>query len=77
MLVGETEKTLTRAVEQGIVEEGQFRIDYKLRRDVPSNEVALRKYNYVLWTALLQGAIHKGQISGILTYDMVNEEENR
>lgn len=78
MLVGETEKTLTRAVEQGIVEEGQFRIDYKLRRDVPSNEVALRKYNYILWVAMLQGAIHKGPISGILTYDMVNdEEENR
>lgn len=78
MLVGETEKVLARAVEQGIVEERQYRVDYKLRKDVPSNEVALRKYNYVLWTAMLQGAIHTGQISGILTYDIVNdEEENR
>lgn len=76
MLVGETEKVLSRAVEQGIVEEGQYRIDYKLREDVPSNDVALRKYNYVLWTAMLQGAIHSGQISGILTYDIVNEEAN-
>lgn len=75
MLVGETEKVLSRAVEQGIVEEGQYKIDYKLRADVPSNEVALRKYNYVLWTAMLQGAIHSGQISGILTYDVVNKEE--
>lgn len=75
MLVGETEKVLTRAVEQGIVEEGQYRVDYKLREDVPSNEVDLRKYNYVLWTAMLQGAIHTGQISGILTYDIVNKED--
>ncbi len=75
MLVGETEKVLSRAVDRGIVEEGQYRIDYKLRKDVPSNEVALRKYNYVLWIAMLQGAIHKGPISGILTYDIVNEEE--
>lgn len=75
MIVGEVTKVLVRAVEQGIVEEGQFRVDYKLREDVPTNEVALRKYNYVRWTAMLQGAIHTGQISGILTYDMVNKEE--
>ncbi|EGS29762.1 hypothetical protein HMPREF9130_0401 [Peptoniphilus sp. oral taxon 375 str. F0436] len=77
MLVGETEKVLSRAVDQGIVESGQYKIDYKLRADVPSNEVALRKYNYVVWTAMLQGAIHTGQISGILTYDVVNEEEGK
>lgn len=75
MLVGEVEGVLTRAVKQGIVEENQYRVDYKLRADVPSNEVALRKYNYVLWTAMLQGAIHSGQISGILTYDTVNKED--
>lgn len=73
MIVGEVNKILSRAVDQGIVEEGQYRVDYKLREDVPSNEVALRKYNYVRWTAMLQGAIHTGQISGIITYDMVNE----
>lgn len=78
MLIGEVEKVLSRAVDQGIVEEGQYAIRYKLREDVPSNEVALRKYNYVEWTAMLQGAIHSGQISGILTYDIVNQvEEDR
>lgn len=77
MLVGETEKVLSRAVDQGIVEKGQYRVDYRLRKDVPSNEVALRKYDYVVWTAMLQGAIHTGQISGILTYDIVNNEEDR
>ena len=75
MIVGETEKILSRAVDQGIVEEGQYRVDYRLRQDVPSNEVAIRKYDYVVWTAMLQGAIHSGQISGILTYDTVNEED--
>lgn len=75
MIVGETEKILSRAVDQGIVEEGQYKVDYRLRQDVPSNEVALRKYDYVVWTAMLQGAIHSGQISGILTYDTVNEED--
>jgi len=64
MLVGETEKVLQRAVDQDIVEDGQYRIDYRKRKDVPVNEVALRKYDYIVWTAMLQGAIHQGQISG-------------
>lgn len=72
MIVGACEAILNRAVEQGIVEKGQYKVDYKLREDVPSNDVALRKYDYVMWTAMLQGAIHTGQISGILTYDAVN-----
>jgi len=75
MLVGVAELVLTEAVAMGIVEEGQYRVDYKVREDVDSNEVALRKYDYILWTAMLQGAIHTGQISGILTYDVVNKEE--
>lgn len=75
MLVGVAELVLSEAVAMGIVEEGQYRVDYKVREDVDSNEVALRKYNYILWTAMLQGAIHTGQISGILTYDIVNREE--
>lgn len=75
MLVGVAELVLTEAVAMGIVEEGQYRVDYKVREDVGSNEVALRKYDYILWTAMLQGAIHTGQISGILTYDVVNREE--
>lgn len=74
MLVGECEAVLKRAVDQGIVEANQYKVDSKPREEVPSNDVALRKYDYVVWTALLQGAIHTGQISGILTYDMVNEE---
>ncbi len=72
MIVGACEAILSRAVEQGIVEKGQYKVDYKLREDVPSNDVAERKYDYVMWTAMLQGAIHTGQISGILTYDNVN-----
>lgn len=72
MIVGACEAILNRAVEQGIVEKGQYKVDYKLREDVLSNDVALRKYDYVMWTAMLQGAIHTGQISGILTYDVVN-----
>lgn len=75
MLVGVAELVLSEAVAMGIVEEGQYRVDYKVREDVDSNEVALRKYNYIHWTAMLQGAIHTGQISGILTYDIVNREE--
>ena len=75
ILVGVAELVLTEAVAMGIVEEGQYRVDYKVREDVDSNEVALRKYDYILWTAMLQGAIHTGQISGISTYDVVNREE--
>lgn len=74
MIVGECEAVLKRAVDQGIVESNKYKVDYKTREDVSSNDVALRKYDYVVWTAMLQGAIHNGQISGILTYDMVNEE---
>ncbi len=73
MLVGSVEKVLSRAVKITIVEEGQYLIRYTLRRDVPSNEVALRKYLYIDWVAMLQGAIHTAPISGTLTYDMVNE----
>lgn len=75
MMVGETEKVLSRAVDQEIIEGGQYRIDYRKRKDVPVNDVANRKYDYIVWTAMLQGAIHQGQISGIVTYEMVNEEE--
>lgn len=77
MLVGVAEAVLNEAVERNIVEEGQYRVDYKRREDVDSNEVALRKYDHIVWTAMLQGAIHQGQISGILTYDIVNKEEDR
>lgn len=77
ILVGAVEGTLQESVHQGIVTAGQFRVDYRRREDVDSNEVALREYNHIVWTAQLQGAIHQGQISGILTYDMVNEIEER
>ena len=75
MLVSVAERVLNEAVDMGIVEEGQYRVDYKRREEVDSNDVALRKYDYIVWTAMLQGAIHSGQISGILTYDLVNKEE--
>ena len=77
MLVGECEKILSRAVAQGIVEANQYVVDYLDRSQVPANDVALRKYDYIRWTAMLQGAIHTGQISGILTYDMISSEVNR
>ena len=75
MLVSVAERVLNEAVDMGIVEEGQYRVDYRRREDVDSNEVASRVYNHIVWTAMLQGAIHSGQISGILTYDLVNKEE--
>lgn len=75
MLVSVAERVLNEAVDMGIVEEGQYRVDYRRREDVDSNDVANRVYNYIVWTAMLQGAIHTGQISGILTYDLVNKEE--
>lgn len=73
MMVGEVAGVLDEAIIQGIVTPGQYRVDYRRREDVHPNEVALRKYDHIVWTAQLQGAIHQGQISGILTYDMVNE----
>ena len=75
MLVSVAEQVLNQAVDMEIIEAGQYRVDYRKREDVPSNDVALRKYDYIVWTAMLQGAIHTGQISGILTYDLVNKEE--
>lgn len=77
MLIGETEKALSRAADQRIVESGQYKIDYRLRADVPGNKIALRKYSYVVWTTMLQGAIHTGQVSGTLAYDVVSEEESK
>lgn len=74
MLVSVAEQVLNQAVDMGIVEEGQYRVDYKRREEVDSNEVANRIYNHIIWTAMLQGAIHSGQISGVLTYDLVNKE---
>lgn len=75
MLVSVAETVLNEAVSMGIIEEGQYKVDYRRREDVDSNDVARRVYNYIVWTAMLQGAIHQGQISGILTYDIVNKEE--
>lgn len=74
MLVSVAEQVLNQAVDMGIIEAGQYKVDYRKREDVPSNDVALRKYDYIVWTAMLQGAIHSGQISGVLTYDLVNKE---
>lgn len=74
MLVSVAEQVLNQAVDMEIIEVGQYKVDYRKREDVPSNDVALRKYDYIVWTAMLQGAIHSGQISGVLTYDLVNKE---
>lgn len=74
MLVSVAEQVLNQAVDMEIIEAGQYKVDYRKREDVPSNDVALRKYDYIVWTAMLQGAIHSGQISGVITYDLVNKE---
>jgi hypothetical protein len=76
MLVGQCNAVLNRAVRQGILIKDQYRVDHLPRRDVPSNEVALRRYDYIYWEATLSGAIHSGTINGVLTYDMVVEEDN-
>lgn len=77
ILVGVVRGVLEEAITQGIVVPGQIRIDYKKREEVDANEVALRKYDHIVWAVQLQGAIHQGIISGVLTYDMVNEIEEK
>ena len=74
MLVSVAEQVLNQAVDMDIIEAGQYKVDYKKREDVPSVDVENRRYDYIVWTAMLQGAIHSGQISGVLTYDLVNKE---
>ena len=45
-----------------------FAVDYVSREDSDKNEVANRRYNGVSWHATLAGAIHGGEISGVLEY---------
>jgi hypothetical protein len=50
------------------VRTGGFEVTVPLSRNVPSNDKANRVLNNVRFTAFLAGAIHKVNISGILTY---------
>lgn len=74
MLAGVARDVLTRATDMGIIlrdEEtgkGVFDIDIVKREDVSKNDIALRQYNGIKWTATLAGAIHTGTLTGYLVY---------
>lgn len=72
LLVGAAEGVLAEAVRRGIL--ADYEVTYKRREDVSSNDVALRKYNYVEWVGQMAGAIHAGKISGTLTYNKIERE---
>lgn len=74
MMVGVVESVLKAAVGQGILMEGQYRVDYKRREEVSNNEVTNRDFSHIKWVATLAGAIHTGTISGVLTNDMIDRE---
>ena len=67
------DKVLKQGVTQGIVlrdddDNGMYEITAVKREATSSNDIANRVYNGVHWTAKLAGAIHQGQISGVLEY---------
>lgn len=73
MLVGVADSVLKQGVNQGIIlrddnGNGVYTIMAKKREEVSNNDIANRIYNGIRWEAKLAGAIHKGTISGILTY---------
>lgn len=73
MLIGVVTSVLQRGADQGIIlkdEDGKavYDIDYLKREEVPANDIANRKYNYLKWASKLEGAIHGGTISGIVLY---------
>lgn len=73
LLVGAAEEVLAEAVTRGILLD--YEVLYRRREDVPSNDVALRQYDYIDWVAQMAGAIHRGRITGSLTYDQIVREE--
>lgn len=73
LLVGATEEVLAEAVVRNILLD--YEVGYRRREEVPSNDVALRKYDYIEWVGQMAGAIHKGRITGTLTYDQIIREE--
>lgn len=74
MLAGVARDVLTRATNMDIIlkddetGKGVFTIDITKREDVPKNDIALRQYNGIKWTATLAGAIHTGTLTGFLIY---------
>ena len=73
LLVGAAEEVLSEAVDRNIL--ADYIVDYRRREDVPSNQVALRQYNYTEWIGQMSGAIHTGRIKGVLTYDQIERED--
>lgn len=69
LLVGAAEEVLSEAVEKNILND--YMVTYRRREDVSSNDVALRQYKHILWVGQMAGAIHKGTIEGVLTYDKI------
>ncbi|MEA4805085.1 DUF3383 family protein [Acetobacterium wieringae] len=69
-LVGVATNVLNKAAKQGIilVEKNvpQFSITYKERADVPQADRAARKYDGIIWSAYLEGAIEGGATVGEL-----------
>lgn len=71
-LVDVASNRLKLAARQGIIaidDAGipEFTITYLPVEQVPAADRANRKYDYVTWTARQAGAIHTGEISGVLT----------
>lgn len=73
LLVGAAEEVLAAAVDKDILND--YLVGYKRREEVSSNDVALRQYNHINWVGQMSGAIHKGRITGTLTYDQIIREE--
>lgn len=72
LLIDVANTRLKMAVRQGIIALDEFNmpeyeITYLPIEEVPMNDRANRKYDYVKWTARLAGAIRTGVIEGVLT----------
>lgn len=72
LLVGAANTRLKMATLRGIIATDadglpEYEVTYLPVSEVPMNDRANRKYDYVKWTARLSGAIRTGTIHGILT----------
>lgn len=72
LLIDVANTRLKLAVRQGIIatdgdDMPEYEITYLPVAEVPMNDRANRKYDYVKWKARLAGAIREGTINGVLT----------
>ncbi len=69
-LVDVAKRVLDEATENGIIlnegDKGVYSIEYTTREDTPLEDRMNRQYNGIKWKATLDGAIHGGNIDGIL-----------